>query len=108
MLTPRLGFRPCLSHVCESQRAVIKQLKRQRPLGRPRIRLGVEAVEIIRILHDVAAVNETSACDVELVFEDGGGVVHPPLLQVGTLNEAVGLGVVCDDPAGVSCDRERP
>lgn len=106
-LTPQLGFGPCLSDVCESQRAVIKQLIRQSPLGRPRIRLGVEAVKIVRVLHDVAAGNETSTGDVEFVFEDGGRVVHPPLLQVGTLDEAVGLGVVRDDPAGVSCDREK-
>lgn len=92
--------------MCQSQRAVIKQFIWQSPLGRPRVRLGVEAVKIVRVLHDVTAVNETSTCDVEFVFEDGGRVVHPPLLQVGTLDEAVGPGVVCDYPPGVSCDGE--
>lgn len=91
--------------VCQGQRGVIKQFIWQSPLGRPRVRRGVVAFKIVRILHLVTAVDETSACDVEFVFEDGGGVVHPPLLQVGALDEAVDLGVVCDYPPGVSCDR---
>lgn len=89
----------------QSQGAVVKQRVWQRPLGRPPVRLGVEAVKVVRVLHDVAAVNEASACDVEFVFEDAGRVVHPPLLQAGALDEAAGLGVVCDYPPGVSCDR---
>jgi len=33
-------------------------------------------------------------------------MVHPPLLQVGTLDEPVGFGVISDHSPGVSCDRE--
>lgn len=86
---------------------MIKEFIGQGALGRPRVRLGVKAVDGVRVLHDVTAVNEAAACDVEFVLEDGGRVVHPPLLQVGTLGEAVGLGVVCDYPPGVSCDGGR-
>lgn len=52
------------------------------------------------------AVDVTSTGDVEFVVEDGGRVMHPPLLQVGTLDETVRLDVVCDHSPGVSCDRE--
>lgn len=104
-LPPQLGLCPGLRDVCQSERAVIKQFKWQSPLGRPRVRLGVQALKTVRVLHDIRAVNETSACDAEFVFEDGGRVVHPPLLQAGTLAEAVGLGVVRDHPPGVACDR---
>lgn len=51
------------------------------------------------------AVDVTSAGDVDFVVENGGRVVHPPLLQVGTLDEPVGLGVVCNHSPGVPCDR---
>lgn len=60
---------------------------------------------MVRVLNDVVAIDVTSAGDVEFVVENGGRVVHPPLLQVGTLNEPVGLGVVCNHSPGVSCDR---
>ena len=40
--------------------------------------------------------------DVEFVVEDGDRVMHPPLLQVGTVGEAVGLGVVGHHPPGVA------
>lgn len=102
-----LRFRPRLRDERQGQGAVIKQLARQSPPRRPRVRLGVVAVEAVRVLHRVPPVDGASARDVEFVFEDGGGVVHPLLLQAGALDEAVGLGVVCDDPPGVSCDRGR-
>ena len=88
----------------QSQGAVVEQFIRQRSLGRPSVCLWVVALEIVRVLDDVVAVDGTSAGDVEFVIENSGSVVHPPLLQVGTLDEPVGLGVVSDHSPGVSCD----
>lgn len=86
---------------------MVKQFIRQSPLGCPSVCLWVIALKIVRVLDDVMAVDVTSAGDVEFVVENGGRVVHPPLLQVGTLDEPVGLGVVCNHSPGVSCDRGR-
>lgn len=47
-------------------------------------------------------IDVTPASYVEFVIENSGRVVHPPVLQVGTLDEPVGLGVVCDHSPGVS------
>lgn len=52
------------------------------------------------------AIDVTSTGNVECVIEHCGRVMHPSLLQVGTLNEPVGLGVVCNHSSSVSCDRE--
>lgn len=49
--------------------------------------------------------DRTSAGHIEFVVEDGGRMVHPPLLQVGTLDKPVGFGVICDHSPGVSCNR---
>lgn len=84
---------------------MVKQFIRQSPLRCPSVCLWVVAVEIVRVLDDVMAVDVTSAGDIDFVVENGGRVVHPPLLQVGTFNEPVGLGVVRDHSPGVSCDR---
>lgn len=84
---------------------MVKQFIRQSPLRRPSVRLRVIALKIIRILNNVVAVNVTSTGDVEFVIEHRGRMVHPPLLQVGTLDEPVGLGVVGDHPPGVSYER---
>lgn len=96
---------PVIRDVRQSQRAMVKQFIRQSSLRRPSVCLCVIALKIVRVLDDVVAVDVTSACDVDFVVEDGGRVVHPPLLQVGTLNEPVCLDVVCDRPPGVSCDK---
>lgn len=89
----------------QGQEAMIKQFIWQSTLRRPSVCLWVIALENVWVLDDVMAVNVTSAGDVEFVIENGGRVVHPPLLQVGTLDEPVGLGVVSDYSPGVSCDR---
>lgn len=83
---------------------MVKQFIRQSPLRGPRVCLWVIALEIVQILNDIVSVDGTSAGDVELVIENGGRMVHPPLLQVGTLDEPVCLGVVCDHSPRVSCD----
>lgn len=88
---------------CQSQGAVVKQFKRQAPLVRPSVCLWVKALKGVHVLYDIMAADVTSACDVELIVEAGGSMVHPPLLQVGTLNELVGLGVIGDHSPGVSC-----
>lgn len=84
---------------------MVKQFVRQSPLRRPSVCLWVIALQIVRVLNDVMAVDVTSAGDVECVIEHRGRVVHPPLLQVGTLDEPVGLGVICNHSSSVSCDR---
>ncbi len=89
----------------QSQEAMIKQFIRQTPFRCPSVCLWVIALEMVRVLDNVMAIDVTPAADVEIVIENSSGVVHPSLLQVGTLDEPVGLGVVCDHSPGVSCDR---
>lgn len=89
----------------QSQGAMVKQFIWESPLRCPRVCLWVIALEIVQILNDVVAIDGASTGDIEFVIENGGRMVHPPLLQVGTLDEPVGLGVVCDHSPGVSCDR---
>lgn len=89
----------------QTQGAMVKQFIRQSPLRCPCVCLWVIALEIVQILNDVVAIDGASASDIEFVIENGGRMVHPPLLQVGTLDEPVGLGVVCNHSSGVSCDR---
>lgn len=48
------------------------------------------------------AVEDASAGDIELVVDHCGAVMHPSLLQVLTLNEFVGLGVIGNHSPGVS------
>lgn len=102
---PQLWFCPCLWDIGQSQGAVVKQFIRQSPLRCPSVCLWVIALKIVWVLNDVVAIDITSANNVEFVVENGGRVVHPPLLQVGTLDEPVGFGVICDHSPGVSCDR---
>lgn len=90
--------------MCQSQGTVVKQFIWQSPLRCPSVCLWVIALEIVRVHDDVMATDVTSAGDVEFVIENSGRVVHSPLLQVGTLDEPVGFGVVCDHSPGVSCD----
>ena len=80
---------------------MVKQLVGQRALGRPGVSLGVVHLEAIRVLDGVLAVEEAAARHVELVVDHRGAVVHPPLLQVLTLDKLVGFSVVGDHPSGV-------
>lgn len=89
----------------QTQEAMVKQFIRQSTLRCPHVCLWVIALEIVQILNDVVAIDGASAGDIEFVIENGSRMVHPPLLQVGTLDEPVGLGVVCNHSPGVSCDR---
>lgn len=84
---------------------MIKQFIWQSPLRSPHVCLWVVALKIVQILNNIVAIYSTPAGDVEFVIENSGRMVHPPLLQVGTLDEPVGLGVVCHHSPGVSCDR---
>lgn len=84
---------------------MVKQFIRQSPLRHPRVCLWVIALKVVRILNDIMAVDVTAAGDVKFIVENRGSVVHPPLLQVSTFDEPVGLGVVCNHPPGVSCHR---
>jgi len=81
---------------------VVEQLVGQRSLGAPAVRLGVVALDRVQVLDGVVAVDAASPADVELVVEDCDRVVHSALLQVGTLDETVGLDVVRYHPPGVS------
>lgn len=84
---------------------MVKQFVWQRPLRGPRVCLWIVALEICRVLYDVKAGDVTSPCDVESVIENSGRMVHPPLLQVGTLDKPIGLGVVGNHSPGVPCNR---
>lgn len=84
---------------------MVKQFIWQSPFRCPLVCLWVIALKIVRVLNDVMPVNVTPTRDVEFVIENGGRVVHPPVLQVGTLDKPVGLGVVCDHSPGVPCER---
>lgn len=85
---------------------MVKQFVWQSPLRCPGVCLWVIAFKIVRVLNDIMAVDVSSASDEECVIEHCGRVVHPSLLQVGTLDEPVGLGVICNHSSSVSCDRE--
>lgn len=77
---------------------------RQTAFTRPGVCLWVVALKSVQVLDDVVSGDVAPAGDVHFVTEDGGRMVHPPLLQVGTPNELVGLGVVRHHSAGVACD----
>lgn len=91
----------------QRQRAVVKQLVGQRALGRPDVGLRVVALEAVRVLDDVVGIEDASAGDVELVVDHRRAVVHPTLLQVLTLDEFVGLGVVGDHSPGVPWEERK-
>ena len=84
---------------------MIKQFIWQVPFRSPSVCLWIVALNSVRVLNGVMAADVASTCDVELVVENGGRVMHPPLLQVGTLDELVGLELIRDHSPGVPCDR---
>lgn len=48
------------------------------------------------------AVEDASTGDVELVVDHCGAVMHPPLVQVLTLEEFVGFGIIGNHSPGIS------
>lgn len=96
------GWVGSVGNADQRQGAVVKKLVWQRTFRGPNICLRVVTLETVRVLDDVVGVEDASACDVELVVDHCGAVMHPPLLQVLALDEFVGLGVVGDHSPGVS------
>lgn len=86
----------------QRQGAVVKQLVWQRTFRGPNISLRVVTLEAVRVLDDIMAVEDASTGDIELVVDHCSAVMHPPLLQVLTLEEFVGFGVVGNHSPGVS------
>lgn len=80
---------------------MVEQLVWQRTFRGPNVCFWVVALEAVRVLDDVVAIQDASTCDVDLAVDHCSTVMHSSLLQVLTLEEFVGFGVVGNHSRGV-------
>lgn len=52
------------------------------------------------------AVNVPAPSDIESVVDDSGGMMHPSLFHIFTINKSVCFNVVCHHSSCVSCERK--
>lgn len=80
---------------------MVKEFVWQFSLWCPRVSLWIIAVQGIQVLDDIVRGEASSSCDVQLVLDDCGPVMHSPVLHVGTFNELVAFCIISNYSPGV-------
>lgn len=85
----------------ECKAPMVKEFVWQFSLWCPCVGLWVVAVQGIQILDDIVRGETSSSCDIQLVLDDSGPVMHSSVLHVCTFNKLVAFCIISDYSPGV-------
>lgn len=85
----------------ERKAPMVKEFVRQFSLWCPCVSLWIIAVQGIQVLDDIVCSETSSSCDIQLVLDDSGPVMHSSVLHVCTFNKLVAFCVISNYSPGV-------
>lgn len=67
----------------------------------PCVSLWIIAVQGIQVLNDIVRSETSSSCDIQLVLDDSGAMMHSSVLHVCTFNKLVAFCIISNYSPGV-------
>lgn len=85
----------------ECKASMVEEFVWQFSLWCPCVSLWIIAVQGIQVLDDVVHSERSSSCDIQLVLDDSGPMMHSSVLHVCTFNKLVAFCIISNYSPGV-------